>query len=301
MQGEERGQQEQSREELLNLRTRLREQIEQSSRLLAEVERSLNSNSVPAAAQHAAHAAAAPVSSRAATGISKLDDLLRGGYPVPSNVVLNGPPFSSKEIFASQFIAESIAESCPTIVLTLDREPSSIVSTLGDPATIDQWQKSGLLTVIDAYSRFVQVEPLDASAVVIDGSSNISNFMKSIDQVCSRVASQTGKYRMVVYSLTGLMTQTDEKTFIRSLQHLSQRRKAEGSVSLYLLEDGIFERKIYENVNYFMDISVEFRNETTTEYLRVRGLPSARTREWVEIIRNEGSVDLGSFDLKRVK
>ncbi len=301
MQGEERGQQEQGREELLNLRARLREQIEQSSRLLAEVERSLNSSQAPGAAQHVANSAGTSVSSRAATGISKLDDLLRGGYPAPSNVVLNGPPFSSKEIFASRFIVESIAENYPTIVLTLDREPSSIVSALGDPATVDQWQKSGLLTVIDAYSRFVQVEPMDASAVVIDGSSNISNFMKSIDQVCSRVASQMGKYRMVVYSLTGLMTQTDEKTFIRSLQHLSQRRKAEGAVSLYLLEDGIFERKIYENVNYFMDISVEFRNETTTEYLRVRGLPSARTREWVEIIRNDGSVDLGSFDLKRVK
>ena len=301
MQGEEKEEQVQDREELLKLRTRLLEQIEQSSRLLAEVEKSLRTASVPVTEQREAYHSTPTVSGMAATGISKLDDLLRGGYPVPSNIVLNGPPFSSKEIFASKFIAESIAENYPIIVLTLDREPLSIMSALGDPAMVDQWQKSGILTVIDAYSRFVQVEPMAASAVVIDGSSNISNFMKSIDSVCSRIIAQAGKYRMVVYSLTGLMTQTDEKTFIRSLQHISQRRKAEGSVSLYLLEDGIFERKIYENVNYFMDISLEFRTEATTEYLRVRGLPSARTREWVEVIRNEGSVDLGSFDLKRVR
>ena len=301
MQGEEKEEQAQDKEELLNLRTRLLEQIEQSSRLLAEVERSLRTASVPVSEQREAYPSTPTASGMAATGISKVDDLLRGGYPVPSNIVLNGPPFSSKEIFASQFITKSIAENYPIIVLTLDREPSSIMSAIGDPAMVDQWQKSGILTVIDAYSRFVQVEPMAASAVVIDGSSNISNFMKSIDSVCSRIISQAGKYRMVVYSLTGLMTQTDEKTFIRSLQHLSQRRKVEGSVSLYLLEDGIFERKIYENVNYFMDISLEFRIEATTEYLRVRGLPSARTREWVEIIRNGGSVDLGSFDLKRVR
>lgn len=300
MQGEEKEEQGVDREELLNLRTRLLEQIEQSSRLLAEVERSLHVTSAPISVKPEAYSAAA-VGGRAATGIPKLDDLLRGGYPAPSNVVLNGPPFSSKEMFASQFIAESIAEDYPIIVLALDREPSSITATLGDTAMVDQWQKSGKLTVIDAYSRFVQVEPMDASAIVIDGSSNISNFMKSIDSVCSRIISQAGKYRMVVYSLTGLMTQTDEKTFIRSVQHISQRRKAEGSVSLYLLEDGIFERKIYENVNYFMDISLEFRTETAVEYLRVRGLPSARTREWVEIIRNERNVDLGSFDLKRVR
>lgn len=301
MQGEEKEEQVQDREDLLHLRAKLLEQIEQSTRLLAEVDRSLQATSVPARKQRPDYPAAPAVSGRAATGISKLDDLLRGGYPVPSNIVLNGPPFSSKEIFASQFITESIAENYPIIVLTLDREPSSIMSAIGDSAMIDQWQKSGILTVIDAYSRFVQVEPMDASAIVIEGSSNISNFMKSIDSVCSRIIAQAGKYRMVVYSLTGLMTQTEEKTFIRSLQHISQRRKAEGSVSLYLLEDGIFERKIYENVNYFMDISLEFRTEATTEYLRVRGLPSARTREWVEVIRNEGSVDLGSFDLKRVR
>lgn len=291
----------QSLRELISLRSKLMEQISESVKLLEEVQRSISS-------LNPAEARPVPVLNRTEvktlkvrTGVDKLDQLLMGGYPAGSNITLNGPPFSSKEKFATEFIRESLSENFPTIIVAIDREPSAIENLLGAPDLVRSSQEAGILKMVDAYSRFVQSEPSDPMAVVIEGTSNLSNFLKNIDLICSTTIKEMGSYRMVVFSLTGLLTQTDEKSFIKAIQHFSQRRKAEGATTIYMLESGLFERRIYENINYFMDISLDFRLDDLNEYLRVRGLNEVRTKEWVEIISTGGRLDLGSFDLKRVR
>lgn len=287
--------------ELVALRSRLIDHMNQSSKLLQEIQDHISrfTQNYPTTQIPPMHIKNDLGKIR--TGITKLDQLLEGGYPSPSNINLSGPPFSSKELFAYSFLLESISDNYPTIIVTIDREPSEIEASIADRNLIQAHQKSGILKVVDAYSRFVQSETPDPAAIVIDGTSNISNFLKSIDTICAATLKDLGPYRMAVFSLTGLLTQTEERTFIKALQHFSQRRKAEGAVVLYLFEAGLFDRRIYENVNYFMDATIDFRVDDNGEYLRVRGLSGIRTREWVEVIRAGGSIDLGSFDLRRVR
>ena len=291
----------QSLKDLISLRSKLIDQISQSAKLLEEVERSISAikpteimvtpSVVKSDVNHA----------KIKTGVEKLDQLLIGGYPPGSNITLNGPPFSSKERFVADFIRESLSEHFPTIIVAVDREPAAIKNLVQSPDLVRESQEKGILKVVDAYSRFVQSDPSDPLAVVIDGTSNLSNFLKSIDTICASTIREMGTYRMVVFSLTGLLTQTDEKSFIKAIQHFSQRRKAEGATTIYMLESGLFERRIYENINYFMDISLDFRLDDLNEYLRIRGLNEVRTKEWVEVITTGGKLDLGSFDLRRIR
>lgn len=291
--------------ELINLRSKTLEDLENNRKLLSEIESEISKFN-PVLVTHKPfrqHDGLNGINSVISTGIPRLDDLLGGGLPEASNIMLSGPPYSSKYTIANQFIVNSLSSGYPVIVLSLDRDVRSIrqdISSLGVP--VETYEEKGLLKLIDAYSKNIQMENSTSKATVIDNSTNFSIFLKTLDNLCGQFTSEFGKYRMVFYSLTGWITQSgDEKNFPKALQHFSQRRKLEGSTTLYLIEDGIFERNLYENMNYFMDGSVEFRSESSTEYLRVRGLKNIRSRDWIEMLNDDGNISLGSFELKRIK
>ena len=69
--------------------------------------------------------------SRVSTGIQKFDDLVYGGLQPGTNLVLYGPPFSEKYIMAYNFIAKSLEEGIPIIVVTADKNIREIMYEVG--------------------------------------------------------------------------------------------------------------------------------------------------------------------------
>ncbi len=235
------------------------------------------------------------------SGISKLDDLLNGGIDVPSNIVLKGPPFSGKEVLARNFIAGSLRENIPVLAVSLDRDvgkiKSDVMKILGE--TTDP-EETGLLKFIDAYSKTVQIQSPSKHAIVSDGVSNYSLFIKTLDAASADMIERHGSYRFIFFTLTGMISQIDPKVFIKTLQHITQKRRSENAVSVYLMDHGVFDENVYESANYVMDGEIEFRVDFSKNYLRVRGMGNVKSRDWIEIMFHGNSFDLGSFDLKRV-
>ncbi len=238
---------------------------------------------------------------RVSTGNFKLDSLLYGGLPPQCNIVLRGPPFSGKFLIANNFIAQSIRDGVPVIVLSADKDIGQMKAILSHIVDgVEESEKSGMLKFIDAYSRSIQAQVGSQYALQVD-QGNISALIKSVDAVTSEIKGRHGTYRLLFTSLTTFITQMEEKIFLRFLQQFSQKRKAEGALSIYILEDGLFDDRIYEAVSYLMDGQIQLRKTFTESYLRVEGLGKARTREWVEMYPSEIDYDLGSFTLERVR
>ena len=297
---------EESLQNLVTLRNQLKDQLGKTFDLLKEVEGAISTVNrqeiVEGSADPGKENAGTKLAGKVSTGTKKLDDLLTGGFPEPSNILLNGPPYCSKYSVANSFISSSVMDGYPVIVVSLDRDVTRIKQDLsGLSDSVEKYESSGMLKFVDAYSKVIQSESTDKNATVVEGVGNISNFLRTVDSISASTKTSSGPYRMIVFSLTGWITQTDEKTFSKALQHFSQRRRIEGAVTLFTIEDGIFQRSLYENVNYFMDGSIEFRSEMSTEYLRVRGLKDARSRDWIEVFSDGDKIDLGSFDLKRIR
>ena len=286
-------------QDLMDQRRKLQEKLNETRSLIEQIDGSIRElSSDPVGSSNIENE-----NQRISTGFARLDDLLHGGYPSSSNILLSGPPYSSKFTLANRFIVSSLKESYPVVIVSMDKPISEIKSDLyAMGISADSYEDSGYLKFVDAYSRSIQMDNNDRNAIVLDNVSNISNFLKAMDQNCSMMLSSMGKYRMVFFSLTAWITQSsDDKLFPKALQHFSQRRKMEGSTTLYLIEDGIFQRSLYENMNYFMDGSVEFRTESSAEYLRVRGMKEAQSRDWIEVVHNGNDLTLGSFELKRIR
>ncbi|MCL6090390.1 MAG: RAD55 family ATPase [Candidatus Thermoplasmatota archaeon] len=297
---------EESLQNLVTLRNQLKDQLGKTFELLKDVEGAISTVNrqeiVDESTDRGKGNFGIKPAGKVSTGTKKLDDLLSGGFPEPSNILLNGPPYCSKYSVANNFISSSILDGYPVIVVSLDRDVTRIKQDLfGISDSVEKYENSGMLKFVDAYSKVIQSESTDKNATVVEGVTNTSNFLRTVDSISASTKANSGPYRMVVFSLTGWITQTEEKTFSKAFQHFSQRRRIEGAVTLYTIEDGIFQRSLYENVNYFMDGSIEFRSEISTEYLRVRGLKDTRSRDWVEVFSDGDKIDLGSFDLKRIR
>ncbi len=240
------------------------------------------------------------------TGVSKIDELLLGGVPLHSNVVLFGPPFTAKEILAYNFISKSLSENIPAVIIAADKDMRIIktemarMMNLGNE-TMDDFEKKGLLKFIDIYSRTVQLNTPSPYATQIDSITNLSSIIKAVDTAEEQILQTYPYYRLLFVSLTAFVPQLDEKVFLRFGQQFTQKRRSTNNVSFYLLEEGLFEQRVYETISYIMDGSVEFKNTNSKQYVRAVGFNRVRTREWVEVYQSHNNFDLGSFSLERVR
>jgi KaiC/GvpD/RAD55 family RecA-like ATPase len=235
-------------------------------------------------------------------GNEKIDELLTGGVRVGSGIVLIGPPFSGKYILAWNFIAQSLKESVPVVIITTDRDINEIKYQVGKiyPA-VDEAENDGLLKFVDIYSRSIQAQSPSKHATVIDSITNISSLLKNTDLIGTEIRKKYPYYRLLFTSLTSYATELDEKLLLKFVQQFSQKRKSENCVSIYLMEAAVFDKKLIEAVAYLVDGMIEFKNEASKSFLKVTGLGNVRSRDWIEIYTTDTSFDLGSFTLEKIR
>jgi KaiC/GvpD/RAD55 family RecA-like ATPase len=239
---------------------------------------------------------------RLSTGNEKVDQLLVGGVRVGTSVILIGPPFSGKYVLAWNFVAQALNDQVPVLVITTDRDINEIKYQVGRIyPDIEEAENNCMLRFIDLYSRSIQTQSPSKHAIVIDSILNISSLLKAADSVAAEFKTKSPYYKVLFSSLTSYATEFDEKLLVKFIQQFSQKRKIEGAVSFYLMEGGVFERKLTESVSYIVDGVIEFKADTNKSYLRVTGLGNVRSRDWIELYMNDTSFDLGSFTLEKIR
>ena len=121
---------------------------------------------------------------RVSTGVRGLDDLMGGGIPAGSSLLVAGPSGSGKTIFSMQFLAEGASRQEPGLLAVFEKRPSDYLKTNPLGEGIARQIKEGSLHVI--YLR-----PLDLS---LD---------ETLDEVRTVVLAH-GVKRVVIDSLSGL-------------------------------------------------------------------------------------------------
>ena len=236
------------------------------------------------------------------TGIEKLDDLLSGGIRLSSNVLLVGPPYSGKDTLAWNFVGQSLREKIPVAVITTDKSINDLKMEISKIyPDVNAAEASGYIKFIDVYSKSIQSQTQSQYAVTIDTVINVSSLLKAMDTIVSQFANIAPFYRLVFTSLTTYVSEIDEKVLMKFVQQFAQKRKSDGGTSLYLIESGLFDKKVIEALSYHMDGSITFRTDASKLFLRVEGLGSVRSRDWVEVFPSENTFELGAFTLEKIR
>jgi len=121
---------------------------------------------------------------RVATGVRGLDELMGGGLPAGSSLLVAGPSGSGKTVFSMQFLTEGLARQEPGLLAVFEKRPSDYLKTNPLGEVVAQQIREGALHV-------VYLRPLDLS---LD---------ETLEEVRTVVLAH-GVKRVVIDSLSGL-------------------------------------------------------------------------------------------------
>lgn len=121
---------------------------------------------------------------RLSTGVPGLDEMMGGGIPVGSSLLVAGPSGSGKTVLSMQFLSKGVKQHQPGLLAVFEKRPSEYLKTNPLGVTAANQIREGMLHVI--YLR-----PLDLS---LD---------ETLEEVRTVVLAQ-GVKRVVIDSLSGL-------------------------------------------------------------------------------------------------
>jgi circadian clock protein KaiC len=96
------------------------------------------------------------VQERLSTGVSGLDEMLKGGIPRGYSVMVAGPSGSGKTVLAGQFIAEGVRRGESGVIAIFEKRPAGYLQTTSLGRDLDQMIREGKVAI-------VYLRPLDLS------------------------------------------------------------------------------------------------------------------------------------------
>lgn len=174
-----------------------------------------------------------------------------------------------------------------------------------DPRYAD-WERQGLAHFVDTYSKSIGAEDDHPYAEYVDGAVNLSAVSLAVNNAQRKIlaAHPTGAplHRLVVDSVSTLVTYTNAQTTFRFLQVLVGKAKRAGATSLLLLEQGMHTDAEVQTFKHLVDGVLEVRADGAANTLQVMGVGITENRGWVEYRFSEESFDVtGSFAAGRIR
>jgi KaiC/GvpD/RAD55 family RecA-like ATPase len=248
---------------------------------------------------------AAPVArkhpERLPTGTPRLDDLLLGGLPPRSHVVLVGDAFSGKEIALYAFIAEGLKRGEPALLVTAARSCAEISESLGVVLPqFREYEQMRSVTWIDASGSGTPAGP---NVLVAKGSDDRAGILTSLVQAAKQAeeTARGGTFRVGFFGLSAILAHADERLSFSFLQNVVGILKPRNALAMYALEAGALSEAQVESLLGRMDGAIVFRQDRDRTYLSVKGFGDVATREWVEARATSRSLIVGSFALERIR
>jgi len=236
------------------------------------------------------------------TGTRRLDDLTFGGFPVGSNIIVMGPPYSGKEVLVYSFLSEGVKKGIPVVVILVDKTVDIFEEEMN--YVLPTWKsyvEKGLVKYIDAYSRTIGEKASLPGVIYLESQTDFNGITESIDKIISEIKDMARYYRLAFFTLSTILTFGDAQSVLKFLQPFTTKRKKENAVSMYLLEKGLQEENTVQMVSYLMDGTIEFKIETGKVYLQIKGITDVQSRSWIEITPSKSGIIMGSFTLGQIR
>ena len=239
---------------------------------------------------------------RLPTGTPRLDDLLLGGMPPKSHVVLVGDAFVGKEVVLYSFIAEGLKRGEPAVLVTATRPPAEVAESLGVVLPqFREYEQMGMVTWIDA-SGPVAGAGSDPHRLVTKGSDDRAGILSLLVKTAKVYEGQKKTpFRVGFLGLAAVLAHGDERASFSFLQNVVGILKPRDALAIYSLEGAALSDAQVETLLGRMDGAIIFRQDRDKTFLSVKGLGDVQTRDWVECRATNRALIVGSFALERIR
>lgn len=236
------------------------------------------------------------------TGNHRLDDLLLGGIPFGSNVLIHGPPFTGKEVMVGQFVAEGLTKGVPCIWIITDKsaedirdEMEFIISGYGE------YEKLGLVRYVDSYSKMMEGTTDDPYTEYIDDPTDHNEIAKVVEKIGKEFKKEHDYYRLVFRSISTLIAYSDSNSTFRLLSPFCGKRKKDRAVSMYTMEKGMHGEQEIQMLGSLMDGMIDFKVDQLKTYFAVKGVTDVQSHSYIRYTSTKSRMSIGSFSLDHIR
>jgi len=236
------------------------------------------------------------------TGDRRLDDLLLGGIPFGTNVLIYGPPFTGKETTINSFIGEGLAKGVPAILIITEKLPSEIREEMMFIVSgFEEYERLGLVKFVDAYSRSIGIEDTEPNITYVDDPQDHASIMKAVDSVAKELLKTHKYYRLAFRSISTLISYLDSVTAYKFLQPFCGKRKRDRAVGMYTIEKGMHDEQDIQKIQSVMDGIIDYKIEQLKTFLSIRGICEVQSRAWIDYSYSKQGLSIGSFSLDHIR
>jgi len=239
---------------------------------------------------------------KAKTGNARFDDLLLGGIPFGSNVLIHGPPFVGKEMMMAQFVAEGLKKGVPAIWVITDKTARDTRTDMDSVLSgYEEYERRGLVRYVDAYSKSMGEVTDDPYTSYIDEPTDHDMIMEATEKIAKEFKEKHKYYRLAFRSLSTLIAYSDPTTAFRFLSPFCGRRKRDGAVSMYSIEKGVHGEQEIQMLGSIMDGMVDFKLDQLKNFFSVQGVCDVQSRSYIRYTVGKHGLSIGSFSLDHIR
>ncbi len=237
-------------------------------------------------------------------GTSRLDDLLMGGIPVGSQIIIHGPSFVGKEVAMNAFAAEGLKKGVPLIWVTTEKTVPEIREEMKNVLNgYEEYEKLGLVFYVDAYSRGIGDTSTFENTAYLENTADLETISRLVDDRVKSLQDMVEKksYRLLFRSISSLSASYDTRSIFRLLRPFVAKRKKDKCVAMYSLEKGMISDQDVQIISSVMDGVMEFMTDGQSNFLSIQGICETQTRDKIKYTASKRSLVIGSFTLGHIK
>jgi len=236
------------------------------------------------------------------TGIPRFDDLLLGGMPIGSNIMIHGPPFIGKEVMANIFVVEGLRKGIPTIFVLTDKTAKIVREEMKYVVSgYEEYEKIGLVRYVDTYSRAMGDDAQDKYTVYIDEPNDHEKLGTVVESIAQEFKEKHEYYRLIFRSVSTLIAYSDPNQAFRFLSPLCGRRKRDQAVSLFIVEKGMHSEPEIQMLGSIMDGMVDFKVDQLKTFFAIKGISDVQSRNYIRYTATKSALTIGSFALDHIR
>ncbi|WP_297092612.1 ATPase domain-containing protein [Thermococcus sp.] len=150
---------------------------------------------------------------RVKSGIPGFDDLIQGGFPLGTTVLVTGPTGSGKTTFGVQFVYKGAAEyNEPGVIVTLEERAQDLRrEMLAFGWDLEQYERERKIAIVDGVSAVVGLP--SEEQYVLEGNLNAEDFLRYVYRVVKAINAK----RLVIDSIPSIAFRLQEESKIREV------------------------------------------------------------------------------------
>ncbi len=200
--------------------------------------------------------------SKVKTGVKGLDIVLGGGLEAPSNILIYGSPMCGKRPLLMELMYHGMKQGIPVIYVLTDfgyGDWKAMMLKTGE--NVDEFEKKGLVHVIDCYTKQFNMSVRDTDFVsYADSATALSSISLKISRVADAVCETECPmgFRVGFHSLSTLFETLPASSVFKFIQFIIGKFRNSGATVFFVLEKGMHDDKTVTMVRHLMDGVIEF-------------------------------------------